>query len=129
MKFKNYVNSLTGDNRIFSNKEIADMSVREVFKNKDAIMRQHFQIGIPSEKELQASDNVVYVQAYTRDDGTEVRAHWRSKPDGIENNNLKELLKRETENNVAQNNNDTKYIKPVEGKITKANEYRRGCRS
>ena len=24
MKFKNYVNSLTGDNRIFSNKEIAD---------------------------------------------------------------------------------------------------------
>ena len=40
MKFKNYVNSLTGDNRIFSNKEIADMSVREVFKNKDGIMAQ-----------------------------------------------------------------------------------------
>ena len=37
---------------------------------------------------LQASDNVVYVNAYTRDDGTEVRAHWRSKPDGIESNNL-----------------------------------------
>ena len=91
--------------------------------------QQYHQIGIPSDKELQSSDNVVYVQAYTRDDGTEVRAHWRSKPDGIENNNLKELLKRETESNVAQNNNDTKYIKPVEGKITKANEYRRGCRS
>ena len=88
MKFKNYVNSLTGDNRIFSNKEIADMSVREVFKNKDAIMTQHSQIGIPSEKELQASDNVVHVNAYTRDDGTEVRSHWRSKPDGIESNNL-----------------------------------------
>ena len=88
MKFKNYVNSLTGDNRIFSNKEIADMSVREVFKNKDGIMAQHSQIGIPSEKELQASDNVVYVNAYTRDDGTEVRAHWRSKPDGMESNNL-----------------------------------------
>ena len=124
MKFKNYVNSLTGDNRIFSNKEIADMSVREVFKNKDAIMRQHSQIGIPSEKELQSSSNVVYVESYTRSDGTEVRAHWRSKPDGSENNNLKELLKRETENNVAQNNNDTKYIKPVEGKITSDFGYR-----
>ena len=88
MKFKNYVNSLTGDNRIFSNKEIADMSVREVFKNKDAIMSQHSQVGIPSEKELQANNNVVYVQAYTRDDGTEVKAHYRSKPDGVENNNL-----------------------------------------
>ena len=88
MKYKNYKNSHTNDNRIYSNKEIADMSVREVFKNKDAIMAQHSQIGIPSEKELQASDNVVYVQAYTREDGTEVKAHYRSKPDGIENNNL-----------------------------------------
>ena len=50
MKYKNYKNSHTNDNRIYSNKEIADMSVREVFKNKDAIMAQHSQIGIPSEK-------------------------------------------------------------------------------
>ena len=91
MKYKNYKNSHTNDNRIYSNKEIADMSVREVFKNKDAIMVQHSQIGIPSEKELQASDNVVYVQAYTREDGTEVKAHYRSKPEGESNNTLNSL--------------------------------------
>ena len=88
MKYKNYVNSLTGDNRIFSNKEIADMSVREAFKRQDEIISQYHQIGIPSVKELQSSDNVVYVNAYTREDGTEVKAHWRSKPDGIQSNNL-----------------------------------------
>ena len=88
MKFKNYLNSLTGDNRIFSNKEIANMSVKEAFGRQDEILAQHSQIGIPSEKELRNSDNVVYVHAYTREDGTEVKAHWRSKPDGVENNNL-----------------------------------------
>ena len=35
MKFKNYVNSLTGDNRIFSNKEITNMSVKEAHVNED----------------------------------------------------------------------------------------------
>ena len=88
MKYKNYVNSLTGDNRIFSNKEIADMSVREAFGREKEIMSQYYQIGIPSEKELQESENVVYVNSYTRADGTEVKAHYRSKPDGVENNNL-----------------------------------------
>ena len=129
MKFKNYINTYTGDNRIYSLNDITQMSLGDVLKNKEELLSQYRVLGVPTEQELQDSDNVVYVQAYTRDDGTEVRAHWRSKPDGIENNNLKELLKRETESNVAQNNNDTKYIKPVEGKITKANEYRRGCRS
>ena len=50
MKYKNYKNSHTNDNRIYSNKEIADMSVREVFENKNAIVSQYHQIGIPSEK-------------------------------------------------------------------------------
>ena len=88
MTYFEYKNNYTGDNRIFSNKEIADMSVREAFKNKDAIMAQYAQIGIPSEQELQSSDSVIYVESYTRSDGTEVRTHWRSKPDGIESNNL-----------------------------------------
>ena len=81
MRFKNYKNSYSGENRIYSNREIADMSVREAIKSKEAIMSQHRQIGIPSENELQSSENVVYVHAYTRDDGTEVKAHYRSKPE------------------------------------------------
>ena len=46
------------------------MTVRDAFKNQDAIMAQHRAIGVPSEAELQASPNVVYVHAYVKDDGT-----------------------------------------------------------
>ena len=44
-------------------------------------------LGIPRESELSGNPDVVYVHAYTRDDGTEVRAHYRSKPDGVGSNN------------------------------------------
>ena len=80
MKFKNYVNSLTGDNRIYSLNDITQMALGDVLKNKEELLSQYRVLGVPTESELQNSDNVVYVKAYTRDDGTEVRAHWRSKP-------------------------------------------------
>ena len=46
-----------------------------VFSRKAEIMAQHNSIGIPSENELKSSPNAVWVEAYTREDGTEVRAH------------------------------------------------------
>ena len=88
MKFKNYINSHTGDNRIYSLNDITQMPLGDVLKNKEELLSQYRVLGVPTESELQNSDNVVYVKAYTREDGTGVRAHWRSKPDGIENNNL-----------------------------------------
>ena len=84
MKFFNFKNSHTNDNIIYSKKDIANMTVRDAFKNQDTIMAQHRAIGVPSEAELQASPNVVYVHAYVKDDGTQVRAHWRSLPDTSE---------------------------------------------
>ena len=48
--------------------------------------RGHNSIGIPSEGEQQSSPNAVWVEAYTREDGTEVRGYWRSRPEGsVEN--------------------------------------------
>ena len=52
-----------------------------VFSRKAEIMAQHNSIGIPSENELKSSPNAVWVEAYTREDGAEVRGHWRSKPE------------------------------------------------
>ena len=110
MKFFNFKNSHTNDNIIYSKKDIADMSVRDAFKNKEAIMAQHGAIGVPSESELQASQNAVYVHAYTRDDGTEVKAHWRSLPDGnpdsstASNNIHNEVNQNQTENHSKQEN-------------------------
>ena len=59
MKYKNYRNSYSGDDKIYSRKNIADMSVREAFSRKNEIMAQHNSIGIPSEGELQSSPNAV----------------------------------------------------------------------
>ena len=82
MRFKNYRNKHTNEDTIYSKKNIADMSVREAFSRKAEIMAQDEAIGIPSEGELQSSPNAIWVEAYTREDGTEVRGHWRSKPEG-----------------------------------------------
>lgn len=107
MKFFNFKNSHTNDNIIYSKKDIADMSVRDAFKNKEAIMAQHNAIGVPSESELQASPNAVYVHAYTRDDGTEVRAHWRSLPDGNPDSSAVSSSIHNEEQDIKENKNGT----------------------
>ena len=83
MKFKNYVNRYTKDNRIFSKEEISNMSVRDAYGNKKAIISQNRKIGVPSESELRNSSNVIWVNPYRRDDGTEVKGYWRSKTGSI----------------------------------------------
>ena len=80
MKFKNYRNPYTNDNRIYSYKDLYDMPFGEFIKRKQEVLGQYRVLGVPTEKELQGSDNVVHVEAYTREDGTEVKAHYRSKP-------------------------------------------------
>ena len=124
MKYKNYRNSYTNEDKIYSRKNIIDMSLKEAFSKKDEIMAQHNSIGIPSEGELKSSPNVIWVEAYTRDDGTEVRGYWRSKPEGSVENNAKNERLLQNENNNVQKDKDTKYIKPVEGKITSDFGYR-----
>ncbi len=80
IRFKNYRNSYTNDNRIYTKNEMLDMTVREIKDRADEFIAQHKVLGLPDESELSQSDNVVHVEAYTREDGTEVKAHWRSKP-------------------------------------------------
>ena len=82
MRFKNYRNPYTNDNRIYSFKDLYDMPFGELIKKKQEVLGQYRVLGVPREEELQGSDNVVHVEAYTRDDGTEVKAHYRSKPGG-----------------------------------------------
>lgn len=110
------------------------MSIRE-FKNRaEEFIAQHRVLGLPDEKELAGSDNVVHVNAYTREDGTEVKAHWRSKPNSSSSNNENpEIVNAEKSNNDTNtdsegtenvNKAETKYTKPVEGKITSDFGYR-----
>lgn len=42
---------------------------------------------------MKSSPNAVWVEAYTREDGTEVRGYWRSRPDGSAENNPNDNVK------------------------------------
>ena len=92
MRFKNYRNSYTNDNRIYSKDEMLDMTVREIKDRAEEFIAQHRVLGLPDEKELAGSDNVVHVNAYTREEGTEVKAHWRSKPGEGSNNKANDAV-------------------------------------
>ena len=61
-----------------------NMPFGEAIKRKQELIAQNKSIGVPTISELQSSENVVYVHEYTRDDGTVVKAHWRSK--GVNDN-------------------------------------------
>lgn len=87
-KYKNYFNAISGDGRIFSREDIANMTNTEYKHSEKAINYQLTNIGVPTNKELMSSENVVYVKAYTKEDGTYVKAHYRSKPDKLLTNNL-----------------------------------------
>nr|QGT49835.1 hypothetical protein Melaina855_2220 [uncultured Candidatus Melainabacteria bacterium] len=76
---RNFFNEISGNNRIFTGEDIGQMSGDEFAKNEKAIRHQWGSVGIPSEHELSGSDDVVYVRAYTRGDGTKVSAYYRSK--------------------------------------------------
>ena len=80
-KYSGYTNPLTGNNRIFSAEDIGDLSGSEYSEYEPEINAQWGSLGIPSNNELhQASMNggTVYVNGYTRSDGTPVRGYYRS---------------------------------------------------
>ena len=85
MKYKNYINKVSKDNRIYTKKDIADMTVKDAFSRKKELMFQNRQIGIPTEYELQNSSNVIWVNSYVREDGTQVKGYWRAKHGSIDN--------------------------------------------
>ncbi len=84
---RNFINAITNDNRIYTAEDIGSMTNKEFMANEKAIDYQMANLGIPRESELTGNPDVVYVHGYTRNDGTEVRAHYRSKPDGVGSNN------------------------------------------
>ena len=84
---RNFINAITNDNKIYTAEDIGEMTNREFLDNEKAIDYQLNNLGIPRRANLAGNSDVVYVHSYTRDDGTEVRAHYRSKPDGVGSNN------------------------------------------
>lgn len=79
-----YTNPITGDNRIFTREDVGQMSQEEFDKNEKAIMAQLKDMnGLPTNGDMHRealNGGAIYVNPYTRSDGTEVKGYYRSRP-------------------------------------------------
>lgn len=84
-KFSGYTNPLTGNNKIFTREEVGEMSSKEFSQNEKEIMAQVKAMNgtMPTNGDLQreaiSGGGVVYVNSYSRSDGTKVNGYYRSK--------------------------------------------------
>lgn len=77
-----YENKKLGSNKIFTQEEIDSMSDEDKHKNKEAIFYQKQTIGVPTEEQAKkavSKGGMVYVNGYTRSDGTQVKSYYRSR--------------------------------------------------
>lgn len=80
-----YTNPLTGSNKIYTREEVGQMSSEEFAKHEKEIDAQvkAFNGTMPTNGDLQrealTGGGVVYVNSYTRSDGTEVKGYYRSR--------------------------------------------------
>ncbi len=79
MQFKNYRNPHTQRDEIYSRNNMLDMSLRELINRQEELAAQTKVLGIPEDSELSNSENAVYAELYTHDDGAEVRGYYRKK--------------------------------------------------
>ena len=78
-----YSNKESGSNKIYTREDIVGMSSEEFEQNKKAIDYQKKTIGVPTKEEAQkavSSGGMVYVNSYTRGDGTQVNSYYRARP-------------------------------------------------
>ncbi len=79
-KLRNFYNKISKNNRIISREDIGEMSPKEFEEMENAISYQIGEIGAPPNVALaEETDDVVFVHAYIKEDGTKVKAHYRSK--------------------------------------------------
>lgn len=78
-----FVNPETGSSKIYSREDIAAMSTKEYEAAEKEINAQMNSIGVPTKAELEKSvkaGDTVFVNSYSRADGTEVKGYYRARP-------------------------------------------------
>ena len=79
--YTGYKNPSSNSDRIFTREDLQNFSKNEYSNFEKDIMAQLSSIGIPTTESLKNnSKGTVYVEAYTRSDGTQVKGHFRSLP-------------------------------------------------
>lgn len=84
-EFYGYTNPLTGSNKIYTREDVGNMSPEEFASHEKEIDAQikAFNGTMPTSgdlhREVVSGGSVVYVNSYTRSDGTEVKGYYRSR--------------------------------------------------
>ncbi len=79
--YQELINEQSNEGLFYTREQIDKMSTDEYLKNEKAIDFQLKTIGIPSQVQANQavqSGGMIYVQAYTRADGMEVKGYYRS---------------------------------------------------
>lgn len=81
--YSGYKNPLSESSKIYTREDINNMTNQEFSENEKEINSQLNTIGTPSQSELEATiasgtAGLIYVEPYTRNDGTHVRGYYRS---------------------------------------------------
>ncbi len=71
---KNFFNKISNNNIIFTAEYIGEMSGNEYEQNEKAIFHQLQNLGIPRQNQLNGNPDVVYVNSYTKADGTKSKS-------------------------------------------------------
>ncbi len=78
MRFKNFINNFSKRNRIFSDEDMYNMSLGNLFDNEDELYSQYQSIGFPNRIELETSPNVQWVKPYTTPQGEQEGGFFQS---------------------------------------------------
>ena len=81
-KLNEFFNKVSNNNRIFTAEDIGEMSGDEFLQNEKAVDYQMENLGIPRRNDLNGNSDVIFVHSYTRNDGTNVKSHYRSRNGG-----------------------------------------------
>ena len=69
---RNFINAITNNNRLYTAEDIGNMTSKEFVSNEKAIDYQMENLGIPRQNDLTNNLDVIYVHAYTKDDGNAI---------------------------------------------------------
>ena len=78
-RYKDFFNEVTNDGRIFSYEDVINIPLDEDEFYREALDYQYGKIGFPPSAVLDKSDEVSQIGHFIYEDGSEPRAHYRSK--------------------------------------------------
>lgn len=113
MRFKNFINNFSKRNRIFSDEDMYNMSLGNLFDNEDELYSQYQSIGFPNRIELETSPNVQWVEPYTTTQGQQEGGFFQSILEPDYQTPVGSVLQQQNQPQLAGFNNQEDMFSPI----------------